>query len=125
MVAGITFSVENRQFDPAVVRVEPNAPDDSGDPRSDIVELRNFRVRLPRGLVARFDRRTNSVGIDMFVDRVLDAVRDRVGLIEILFQVSGKYNIGPRISFRRPYKRIPSIANLRRSISRPPSRPVT
>ncbi len=90
MVPGIPFSIKNRQFDPAVIRVEPDAPDNGGDPGGDIVEFKDFRIRLPERLVTWLDWRGDAVGIDIFVDGVLDAVRDCVGLIEILFQVGGK-----------------------------------
>jgi hypothetical protein len=51
MMAGIPFSVENRQLDPAIIRVEADTPDDGGDARGDIVELQEFRLRLPERLV--------------------------------------------------------------------------
>src|SRR5260370_42688190 len=76
MMAGVAFSIENRQFEPTVVRVESDTPDDRRNPCGDIVELQSFHIRLPRRLVTRLARRANSVGIDMFVDGVLDAARD-------------------------------------------------
>ena len=90
MMAGIAFAVENRQFDPTVVRVESDAPDDRRDPFGNVVEFQNFRLWLPERLVTRLDRGANAVAIDKFVDRVLDTFRDGVGLVEVLFQVGGK-----------------------------------
>ena len=85
MVAGIAFSVENRQFDPAIVRVEPNAPDYGGYFCGEIIELENFRFRLPNSLVTWFDRRADAAGVNVLIDSILDTIRNRVGLIEILF----------------------------------------
>src|SRR5262249_59624849 len=95
IVRGVAPAVEDRCLDPPVVPAEPGTPDHRGDTGFVEVHSGGFLFGPPHRYVAWLGWGIDVVRLDVAVDRVLDAFRHRVGVIEVLFQVQCEPQRGP------------------------------
>ena len=79
---------------------------------------------VPDWLVDGARRRVDSLGRDVPIDQRVDAVVDPVRFVEIGFEVRLENHPAVAHVPQAPVERHACCANARRSMSRPPSRPV-
>ena len=81
-VHGVAAAVEDRHLDPAVLAAESGCPDHRADPAGLQIEFSRLVRRLPGRRLASLVGHGHAAGGDERVDRVLDALRHGVGLIQ-------------------------------------------
>jgi hypothetical protein len=84
---GVATVVEHRNLDPPIVTTETGAPDHRSDPGVTEIQLGGLLLGCPHRRIARLGRSVNVVGVDVAVDGVLDALRHRISVIQVLCQI--------------------------------------
>ncbi|MNO72181.1 hypothetical protein D3C76_631210 [compost metagenome] len=89
-MARMATPIEDRRLDPSEIRTEANTPDDAGDALAHQIQLATLLHGDPTRLVALARRRINPLLLDVLVDRAIDPVVHRIGIVQILGQVVGE-----------------------------------
>src|SRR5947209_12137259 len=84
---GVATAVEHRNLDPPIVTTETGAPGHRSDPGVTEIQLGGLLLGCPHRRIARLGRSVNVVGVNVAVDGVLDALRHRISVIQVLCQI--------------------------------------